>query len=249
MKNTYTIPIEYSKRTEYQLGALAREIMLRRLEPTSQPGTDLRVRWWDKNLQSIDLISKNIDGPYLLSKKSLGTSALNTYGFYQHNDKINIELDASTDLTQLDLTRIPHDIEQALLDSGSVSDVLPRDSPREVDKEEAEEMFALLSAQHIAASRILYPQQSRELIHEIPTDYAPDFDETLVGDWLNQAFHAPPATLPHVHDQLYEIAKETVFNTSYKELFVWELKNILEAYHQRQMTTRAIESGKSERQL
>lgn len=44
MKNTYTIPVEYSKRTDYQLGALAREIMLRRLEPTEQLGTNLRVK-------------------------------------------------------------------------------------------------------------------------------------------------------------------------------------------------------------
>lgn len=246
MKNTYTIPVEYSKRTGYQLGALAREIMLRRLEPTEQLGTNLRVKWWNRNLENVDLISTSIDGPYLLSMRSLGTSALNKYSFNQNNDRINVEFDAATDLTKLDLTQVPHEIERTLLDSDSVSDVMPRDSPREVDREEAEEMFAILSARHIAGSRIAYPQHSRELIYEIPTEYTPDFDETLVSDWINQAFHTPPAKISYIHDKLYELSKDTAFSTAFKEVFVWELTNILTAYRQRQIALRATDSGKPE---
>ena len=246
MAERYMIPVKYSEHTRYQLGALAREIMLRRLEPTPQLGTDLHVRWWDKNLESIDLISKNIDGPYLLSKKSLGTSALNKYSFNQYDSRIDVEFDAATDLTQLDLTRIPYEIEQALLDSDSVKDVLPRDSSREVDREEAEEMFALLCAQHVAGSRLPYPRHSRELTHEIPTEQTHDFDITTVNDWIDLAAHISPEDLPLVYDNLYEIAKGTVFSTSNKEVFVWGLTSILSDYRKHQMAMRAIESGKTE---
>lgn len=228
--NSFNIKPEYTRQTRYEHASLAREIILRAMEPRASfhPPEGFQVKWLDDNSDNIYLFSHTVDGPYRLTRNSLVKAASDHFIFSSDSNNLKVELNSETDLFALNLAQLPHEAERLMLRYTNRFDALPRGSRKWVEAEEIEEIGALLAAQHILGDRMRFPEGSIELHYESPVeDEAVDFDRQKVAQLLALLTSVQPTKKAVVFEKLYEISNETLFASDQETYFVLQLNYLL----------------------
>lgn len=247
MSGEYKVPKEYAQKTRFVPSGLAREILLRMgvAPDDAKHGTGLRAHWDDNRTGgSIDLLALSIDGPYTLVKWPLTSSTRDRFMFNKKTDAFNVQLAPETDLIELDLTQLPLELEELLLQSQATSDSRERGSIRDIDDEMFEEMSAAITVQHVLDPRIYYPRHTKELVYEHVEDHSAGFYDDMVGGLIDQLRVTESFESFEIRKELFNISRQTEFRITDQAAFFKALTKALanEQLMQKVITEKPVES-------